>query len=192
MNGFAKKEIVFKGVLVVAICFLILDIFFTGCMHLVDTFRINRFLKPKIKTASAATGEIQKPKKEYSKYAEINAKLLKAQESYQLQAVIGDQAIVIFNGSPQTIGVGGRIGEATLTKIEGSIVVLKKDDGTEIKLDMYAGGGPPAPPPPPGAPPAGGPPPPGPASSPPPSGQPPSPPSGGPAPPPGSPHIMMR
>ena len=140
MREYSKKEIIVKTVLIVAIIFLFIDSLSLAVKHIGSRNRINRYLKPDDRRDFSITDEKIDPKKDYSKYVDIQTKLLKiAKETYQLQAILGEQAIVLFNNSPITVSVGGKVGETTVTKIEGSVVVLKKVDGTEIKLDMFGG-----------------------------------------------------
>ena len=140
MREYSKKEIIVKTILIVAIIFLFFDSLFLAVKHIGTKHRINRYLQPDERKEISIPDEKIDPKEEYSKYVDIQTKLLKiGKESYKLQAILGEQAIVLFNNSPITVSVGGKVGETTVIKIEGSVVVLKKVDGTEIKLDMFGG-----------------------------------------------------
>ena len=169
MREYSRNELIVKGVLTLVIAVLFFDSLLLAVRHTGNVRRINRYLRPDVPESVTQPPREAGAKKDYSKYAEIPRKLLAVAESFQLQAILGDQAIIIYNNKPVTVSVGGKVGKATVKKIDGSIVILEKDDGTEITIDLYAGGGPPvpaapppsapgprptAPAPPPGAPPA--------------------------------------
>ena len=146
MRHFSRKEVILKGVLSFAILFLFLDFLILAVKYSSNLHRINSYLKPDVEKKAFVPEETTRPAKDYSKYEAITSKFLKVQESFQLQAVLGGQAIILFNNNPVTVGVAGKVGTATVKKIEGTSVTLEKDDGTEITLNMFGGAAPPSPP----------------------------------------------
>jgi len=151
MREYSRTEIIAKGILTLVVLLLFFDSLLLAVRHIGNLRRINRYLTPDVPRSAPHQVKGAGAKKDYSRYAEISRKFLAVAESFQLQAILGDQAIIIYNNKPVTVAVGDKVGKATLRKIEGSMVILERDDGTEITVDLFAGGGPPVPTAPPAA-----------------------------------------
>lgn len=136
MMEYGRKGPLLKGVLALAILLLVLDSVCLAVRHCRTSRRIDEYLRPSVHESVPAPAEQTVAAKDYGPYGQIAPTLLKSGDNFQLQGVLGEQAILLHNNKPVEVTVGSKVGSAVVTRIDGLTVVLKKEDGTELKLSM--------------------------------------------------------